>query len=362
MKILFLESDQFQEYNCSGWRCVVPHRAMAKAGHQSRVIRLEEWAARTPNATKLSEEADIIFVQRNLFHDVVPIVFYWRAKGKTVVVDLDDSYENMSEETGSPSYKFWRKGIVDQPQPDGSTKEAHVVPMPLDLLKYGVKLCAGLTSPSKLICKDWERFIRTYWFPNYVDLSVYRQYPTYREPGTISLGWGGSMTHLISWTNSGAAQAVTQIINENPRVKIVLLGDPRTERFFDGVQKRNRLHAGWVPQSIFASKLSAVDIGLIPLFGEYDRRRSWIKTAEYSVMGIPWIGTDMEPTQEINTGQRVQNTAEDWYNAIKFYVDNYPDLKATADANVEMAQQFFGIDYHTDDLTKLFERIISEDK
>lgn len=364
MKILFLESDQFEEYNCSNWRCVIPHRALSRAGHQSKVMRIEAWAQRTPEAVKASEEADIIIVQRNLFHDVVPIIFYWRAKGKTVVADLDDSYENMSEETGSPTYKFWKHGLISQKVPDSTEmRDAEVHPKPLDLLRYGLKLTAGMTSPSKLICKDWKKVVKTYWFPNYVDLSILgKSSNIYHAPHTIHLGWGGSMTHLVSWTGSGAADAVSQIINENKeKVRLVLIGDPRTERLFK-IPKLNRLHPGWVPQAIFAAKLSMVDIGLIPLYGEYDRRRSWIKTAEYSVMGIPWIGTDMEPTREIDTGMRVKNTPEEWYSALKFYIDNYADLKAAADKNIPMAEEFFSVDVHVGDIVKLFEKIIEEDK
>lgn len=362
MKILFLESDQLQEYNCSNWRCLMPARALNRAGHQAVVIRIEDWVRRTPDAVALTEQADIVIFQRNLFMDAFMTIVYWRARGKTIVIDLDDAYEHMTEETGSPSYKFWRKNLVTKKQPDGTEKEIIVHPRPIDVLRYGCKLAGAVSSPSKLICDDWKPYTRSYWFPNYVDLSLYRQYPAYREPGQIRIGWGGSMTHLVSWTASGANEAMVRIIKEYPNILLVLLGDPRVERFFNDIPPKRRAALGFTPHAAFSSKLSYVDIGLIPLSGEYDRRRSWLKTAEYSVMGIPWIGTDYEPTREINTGVRVPNNAEDWYQAIKSYIDNFDAVREAARLNVPMAREFFGIDNHTDDLIKTFEQIIKETK
>jgi glycosyltransferase involved in cell wall biosynthesis len=361
MNILFLESDQASEYNCSNWRCVIPARTLSRAGHNARVMRLEEWSQRTPDAIKASEAADLIMLQRNLFYDTVPQVFYWRARGKTVVVDLDDSYENMTEDTGSPNVRFWKDGVLKQPDGKGGEVEVDVNPKPIIMLRYGLKISSALTSPSKLILDDWKLVTPGYWVPNYVDLGVYRKQPAYHEPGRIRIGWGGSMTHLVSWTRSGAADALSQVVNENPNVDITLFGDPRIERFFK-VKPKQRMAVGWIPQSTFPSKLNLFDIGLIPLFGEYDRRRSWIKTAEYSVMGIPWIGSDMEPTQAINTGMRVENTFEAWYNAISFYVKHFAALKDAAEQNVASSREFFGAEYHAADLEAIYERIIRETK
>ena len=363
MKILFLESDLLQEYNCSNWRCVVPHRALSRAGYESKVIRLEDWTKKTPEAVRATEEADIVIFQRNAFHEAVPVIMYWRAKGKTIVIDLDDSYENMTEETGSPSYEFWRKGLVREPQPDGTEKVTEVYPKPIDILTYGIKLCAGVTSPSKLICEDWAGKAKTYWFPNYLDLALYQRTDNfYHAPDAIYVGWGGSMTHLASWNQSGAMEALNKLASENPNLHIVLMGDPRIEKYFHKFHKDKRVISGWTPQAIFGQKLSMFDIGLIPLAGEYDRRRSWIKAAEYSVMGIPWIGTDSEPTRDIETGMRVKNTPEAWYDALQLYIENYGAVREASQRNQERAREMFGVDENVHELAKLFEKIIEEDK
>lgn len=362
MNILFVESDMIQEYNCSNWRCVMPRRALIRAGIESNIIRLEEWNARTENAVKLTEAADIVFFQRNVFTDTIATLFYWHSRGKRIVVDLDDAYEYMTEETGCPTYSFWKKGLIKIPQPDGTEKEVKSNPSPLEILKYGLKICGAMSSPSQLICQDWQGIVPAYWFPNYIDLDSYQRVPTYKEPGAIYLGWGGSATHLISWTASGAADAVVQICKENPKLILILSGDARVERFFSDIPKKRRLGLAWAHQPVFNQRLSFFDIGLIPLHGEYDRRRSWIKTAEYSVLGIPWIGSDMEPTRDgvPETGMRVENTAEAWYKALKTYVANIDSIKEAAQANLEKSREYFSIDANVGKLTSLCERIIQD--
>jgi glycosyltransferase involved in cell wall biosynthesis len=227
-------------------------------------------------------------------------------------------------------------------------------------LKWGVHLCGNLSSPSKLICDDWKDYARTYWFPNYIDGSVYKRKEVYKPPGRILLGWGGSMTHQISWTGSGLTEACKQIMTEYANVDLLLLGDPRIQKFVDMPPSR-KFSVGWVPASVFHVELCKFDIGLIPLYGEYDRRRSWIKSLEYTILGVPWIGTDLEPTREIQTttGRIVANNAQSWYEALKYYVDNLTVLKQTAIENIPLGEAL-SIENNTGTLVDLFQRIIKE--
>lgn len=360
MKLLFIESDGTAEYNCSNWRCIMPARALAKAGIAVDVMRIEKWVSMDEESKAKTKEADITFLQRNAFAEALEPLFYYRSSGCRIAVDLDDSYENMTEDTGSPSYKLWHDSITKGT--DG--KDYKISPSMLFQLRSGVKLAGIMTSPSKLICEDWKEHVKTYWFPNYLDLDSYvRRFITI-EPNKIYVGWGGSMTHLVSWQKSGCAEAMRRIIDENPNVVLLIGGDPRIERYLKDIPKKNRLAVGWVAQPVFMHHLSRFHIGLVPLYGEYDRRRSWLKVAEYSVMGIPWIGSEMEPTEGIGapTGLRVKNEQQSWYQAIKFYVDNFEAMQEAAQRNTEQARQNYGIQYNTDKLIALCEQIIRENK
>lgn len=353
MNILFVESDSLQEYNCSYWRVMVPLIALRKAGHTVEKVRVESWGERTPEAVKLTERADLVIVQRNLMDRVVLSAFHWTQNGKAITVDLDDAYEFMTEDTGSPTFKTWKHGVFT----DSSGKEQHLYPTPMMWLKWGVKLLGTMTSPSKLICQDWSEYARAFWFPNYADTSIYHPSQVYKEPGKVYIGWGGSATHLASWEKSGVLPALQRIIKEYPNVVLMLMGDERVERFLKEIPKHNRAVLGFMPHAEFVMRLNTLDIGLVPLYGEYDRRRSWIKAMEYSLMGVPWIGTAFEPTADVETGLRIANTTDGWYMALKFYIDNLVALKQAAVENVPAAQERFGIQNHVSELLATFEQI-----
>ena len=211
MKILFLESDHYEEYNCSNWRCVMPARALQRAGVQARVVHLLEWIKRGAETEELTSEADIIFLQRNIFMDVQPAVIDWLSREKLFVIDVDDAYEHMTASTGSPSYELWGNSRVEVDDGHGNKKLQVVKPSALDLLRNGVKLCGNLSSPSRVLVDDWKPYARTYLFPNFADCQLYHAFDAYHEPGKIYLGWGGSMTHLASWTMSGITGAIERL-------------------------------------------------------------------------------------------------------------------------------------------------------
>lgn len=353
VKILFVEADRPEEYNCSLWRCQYPARSLKRAGIPVEVIRIEDWTSRTPEADRLSEEADLIFVQRNLFTNALNAVIHWKSKGKAVVVDLDDAYEFMSEATGSPSFNFWIKGRAYNQ--DGTYQELN--PRPLSMLQWGVKLCGQLSSPSKIICSDWSEKAKTYMFPNYIDHELYHTYPVYHPDG-IYFGWGGSMTHLQSWKESGIMRALSQLFKERKDCYLIVIGDERVTKAIP-VPPSQKVHRDWVPHSLFPRELSRFDIGLAPLFGEYDRRRSWIKSLEFTTMGIPWIGSDMEPNQELETGLLAKNTPESWYENMTFAINNLESMKQIAASNQKIGLEN-SVYNRVDTLMALFSDIIKE--
>jgi hypothetical protein len=104
------------------------------------------------------------------------------------------------------------------------------------------------------------------------------------------------------------------------------------------------------------------DLGLIPLSGVYDNRRSWIKTLEFTLMGIPWIGTKAAPTEELAAyGTRVKNSSYDWKSAIYSIMDHYQEAKDKVDSGLEfaMAQD---IDKNIDKILSTYQEIYNKVK
>jgi glycosyltransferase involved in cell wall biosynthesis len=376
MKIYYIGVDTVVEYNCEDWRIAIPFRAMRRAGVPCEYRHVEAWL-NAGYEDPLVEQADLIIFQRNVFGEAAAKLEHWRLRGKAMVLDLDDAYHLMAGESGSPSFDFWKNAILKDKtkllvkQLDGTTKEEEqeqvhpVIPKPLDSLESGAKMVGAISSPSHLILDDWQPYgVKTYWLPNYLEEKRYTGWHARNESGMITIGGGGSLTHLHSWKDSGLAEAINRLAAENPKVMVTLAGDERQMKLLK-LRPSQRNVLGWVPPSEYAQSIGRFDIAVVPLSGEYDRRRSWIKYAEYSVMGVPWIGTDSDPNRDLpfdGCGRRVINTADAWYEALADAVAHVKQRKEEARDLAPQALAVYGIDHNINRLLDTYWQIIEEAK
>jgi hypothetical protein len=325
MKIVYVFADGPEEWNCSEWRCAVPARALSASGrHTGSMLSLNEFAQRTPNAEALCAEAEVIVVQRNFFGPVLTAMLHWKARDKTVVADFDDAYDRMP--STNAAFAFWGQGQLRQP--DG--RSARMDPHPLTQFKWGLRLAHAATTPSRRLCADWQNLTPTYLLPNYIDLDKYSAAARQPHDG-VWIGWGGSLSHVQSFHGSGVLHALKKVCRARPHVRVILHGNDR--RLFEQLPipaAQKEQHA-WVPYAHWPQHLAQFDIGLAPLHGPYDERRSWIKPLEYMALGIPWIASDGPAYADLRPlGTLVKNTPAAWERALLEHVDYLADYRARA--------------------------------
>jgi glycosyltransferase involved in cell wall biosynthesis len=357
MNILYLYSDTVPEWNCSEHRIAVPFRAMRRKGVHCELAQLQAWENNPFENDPLTEKADLIIIQRNVFVPTVSKIAYWKAKGKAIVIDFDDAYHLMGKDTGSPSSDFWLYGMITE----GAVKKVSY-PHPLRCLEYGAKIAGAVSGPSELLLEDWSKFgVRTYFLPNFIEPRLYKRHVVHKEPNTIYIGGGGSMGHLKSWVDSGIVQALNQLIMEDKRIVVALTGDDRVFAKLTPLSPSHKVTMHWETYARYSKNLSQFDIGVLPLCGPYDDRRSWIKPMEYSSMGIPWIGSNRPPNVvPVGTGVLVENTIEDWYKAFRNMVDNLDEITRKSRSLAPSIMDYYDIDNNADLLYNTYERIIEE--
>lgn len=269
--------------------------------------------------------AQIVIVQRNLVNQRVwDFCDYWRGMGKTVIADLDDAYNMMP--TSNPAYRFWVQNRGKLPQD------------PVEALAEGLHHVDGLTSPSRVILDDWKDIVPGYWLPNWAEGSWYKELPERkRGEGQLVIGWGGSVSHYDSWWGSGIREALAAICAEFPQVTVKICGnDPRIYDQLPVPEGQKARQRGVQPQD-WPGIVNTFDIGIAPLSGDYDQRRSWIKALEYLLVGIPWCATSGAPYAEFGDfGMLVDEGPENWYDALKDIIQDYPDRLEAARRNREI--------------------------
>lgn len=340
MNIVYVYADNESEWNCSEWRCAIPARAINRtAYHHAKLLSIDDFRLSTPLAQEACGLADLIIVQRNLYELVLSSMQHWKARDKAIVVDFDDAYQLLP--VSHPNYAFWNQGII----------KAHNLPIqkvdppPLTQFKWGLRLAHAATVPSKRLADDWQSYTEMHYLPNYIDLKVYENAVHEKHTGVV-IGWGGSVSHLQSFTNSGVVTALKKVCSARPQVTVMVCGNDR--RVFDSLQvpSRQKIFQPWVNYTEWPGVLAKFDIGLAPLAGDYDERRSWIKVLEYMVMKIPWVASEGSAYQELkHFGWLVKNNSEAWERILIDMVDHLNDYKNEASGEPYL----FGIGQNIDE-------------
>jgi len=352
MNIVYVYADSEREWNCSEWRCAVPARALQHSGqHSARLLSLQDFVANKGETREACDSADVIVVQRNLFGPVLPAMLHWQARGKIVVVDFDDAYDLMPPT--NPSYRFWHEGVVTRP--DGG--EERLSPQPLKQFRWGLRLAHAATAPSRRLAADWGGIAPVDYLPNYIELANYQSVPRMPHAG-IHIGWGGSLSHLQSFTGSGVMAGLKRVCRARPQVKIILCGSDR--RIFEQLPlpPEQKVLVPWGRYADWPQRLAMFDIGLAPLHGAYDERRSWIKVLEYLVMQIPWVASEGPAYEEFGRyGALVKNLPSAWEKALLDRIDHLDDYRALAAGDAYQAGLACSIDANVDQLVNTYAAI-----
>ncbi len=329
MNIVYVYADSTEEWNGSEWRCAVPARAINRTKRHSAVLlNLNEFGANSQESNVACLPADIIVIQRNLIGPVLTAIQHWKARDKVLVVDFDDAYNLMP--STNPNYPYWSKGIKSKRQPDGTTLRVQIDPPPLTQFIWGLKLVHAATVPSLRLADDWREYTDVYHLPNYIDLEKFQNVKLEPHEG-INIGWGGSKSHLLSIKKSGVLEALRRVCKARPEVKVMIAGGDRRVYDLLALPEDQKALLPWVPYSQWAQVLSKFDIGLAPLYGPYDERRSWIKILEYMVMKIPWVGSDSPAYCELEDyGWLVKHNPNAWERVLLDIIDNIIEYKLEA--------------------------------
>jgi glycosyltransferase involved in cell wall biosynthesis len=348
MNILYVYSDDRNEWNCSEWRCQIPMDAINKSGLASaHMISMDEFAQN--QKIEDVEAADIVVIQRNLFGAAIVVMMNYRLAGKTFVLDVDDAYHLMPSSVLSAP--FWRVG---QGKKDG--KPFKLPFNPLQQLEIGARLVNAVTAPSQVLVDYWSKMGPAYLVPNYPRLAPFlNAYDSIPTTDKASIGWGGSYSHIDSFMNSNVVPALRRII-EKYNVDFLIGGGD--DRLPIAMKIRSAKLLPWAKYDQWPEILRKFSVGIAPLSGAYDDNRSPIKILDYMLMGIPWIATNAKPYHAFaEYGTLVENRAKTWEAALD-KVLHEPDME-----QVKRAREFaltFDVDLHVQELVDIYQHIIDE--
>ncbi len=337
--------------------------------------------------------SDLIIFQRNVLHpSILDAIKYFQGLGKPAVIDLDDAYQSLP--WSNPAREFWHEREYPTPQ----DLEHPVKGGAMRFLEEGIRISNGLLSPNRLLLQDWAHVTkgRGYYLQNYAEprwwlglpeplparratpwrrypdgsetcFLTHAQYKQHRElsPDRIIVGWGGSISHYDSFWGSGIFRAAERVSLRHPELFWLICGnDHRIYEQLPVSPYQKGLQPGVPPQQ-WPQVVAQFDIGVAPLYGPYDQRRSWIKGIEYSLAGIPWIATEGEPYGDLQgwpTGIQGPEVPAFWEEALEETIKDLKNRTELAESLVGQARQAFIVDNQLHTFKACYDKILNDFK
>lgn len=373
LRLAFFVSDGYSEYNSSNYRVSIPVSAMERSPTHDvdcLVLSVHDWISQTPQGRYACSVSDVIIIQRVMVDVTFQNIDYWRKRGKAIVVDFDDAYNLIREDNAA--YKFWGEGKVDITLKDGVKYEERMERHPMEHFKLGLPKITGIVTPSRLLSSDWDRYTRGFFLPNYLDYRQrYTQVQKRQNPQPV-IAWGGSLSHVPSFTDSGVIAALRSV-TQNRDTKFMLVGDRRIEEHL-GIAPDKYIFHPYVKADAWPYILARYDIGLAPLFDKYDCRRSALKVQEYIAMGIPFVATKSVVYEDyfgcesgifIDQGDMAvcdQPNEAAWEEGICTILDNMEHYIHTAVYEADNYRDMYDVDKNVDNIVAVYEEIIAHNK
>lgn len=365
-------ADPLEDWNTSEWRCKIPHDAINSTGlHQARMLSFYDITKES--SVPHIEWADLVVIERNLFlKPVQDFIKFWQARGKKILANFDDAYPLMPPAVSTSI--LWRRGLL---RPDGRPPREEVrawaerngerFPLvkpkdhPLHVFRETLRMVDGYATPSDLLTEDFARLNPRH--------HVLRNYPDYSRPEwkapkrlggeQIIIGWGGSSTHLQSFRDSNVLRALRRVLalHQNVRFMVVCNQKELIELLNSRLPRTSLVHMGWRPLQEWIRMIGDFDIGIAPLAGRYDDRRSWIKCVEYGARGVPWVASDGPPYQGCKGGILVENNHKAWTRALARLITRPKERLRLAQEGQRWAGGL-GISDHTEEHLTVYREVL----
>jgi glycosyltransferase involved in cell wall biosynthesis len=156
--------------------------------------------------------------------------------------------------------------------------------------------------------------------------------------------------------------ALEMVCEQFPQVELILCGADENVSAMHGIPSSQLVTYPSASFDDWASILLKLDIGLIPIYGDYDLRLSRINLLEFMISKTPWIASSQPSFREFSRyGRLVKNSAECWETAISKAIENIEARQSWASGEPFLFALSQDVNENIDKVLKLFTYILNKD-
>jgi hypothetical protein len=324
--------------------------------HCANVLDLDSFVRNTPEARQLCHESDLLILHRYLYGPVLQAVEYWKTREKKLIVDFDQAINHLTPDI--PCSSFWLQEEASVYRANGEKgHSSSIASTRLDQFKQGLGLMdAAIVSSTRLLI-DWSPFTDVYEIPDYLNTD---QYPAFKQAHENEI-WVGLAEHarLASIKNSGLLKALENVCESHPQVKLIL---PEREWSTGLTMDPSRFVLYQTSRfEEWADILLKLDVGLVPVHGEYDLRLGRIHLLEFMISKTPWIASHQTCFREFaRYGKLVENSASAWEAALSKIINHIEIMQKRAAGEPFLFALSQDIHENIDKVLRLYTHILAQ--
>ncbi|MFJ8049791.1 hypothetical protein [Streptomyces luteogriseus] len=317
MKVVVYPSDS---YGCGSFRMIWPGQHLAAAGHDVEVVDARDRRVRVvmdgDTVRDVLVDADVVVLQRVTHAYMAQAVGIMRAKGITVVVDVDDDLSSIHP--SNPAWAVHRPGAG---------------PHSWHNLALACRNASLVTVSTPALLDVYARHGRGHVLPNYLP-DMY--YGIERQDSDV-IGWPGSFhSHPNDPENVGGA--IARLVDEG--AQFVMRGDSKGAGRAFGLAADPE--GGGVPIEEWPRAVAALGVGIAPLADtKFNAAKSWLKPLEMSACGVPWVASPRAEYQRLHAmgAGLLADRSRTWYRELKRLHDSAALRAELSEAGRGVAEQ-----------------------
>lgn len=317
MRVVVYPSDQF---GCGSFRAIWPGEACAAMGMDVTVVQQKDRRVRLVMEGDVVRDvlvdADVVVLQRTTHAFMAQAVGVMRAKGITVVVDVDDDLSSIHP--SNPAWETHRPGRG---------------PHSWQNLAMACRDASLVTVSTPALLGVYARHGRGYVLPNYLPDHYYG---LERRDSDV-IGWPASF-HSHPNDPEVVGGAVSRMVEEG--AQFVMRGDSTGAGRALGLQQDPRGYG--VPIEAWPSAVAELGIGIAPLADtKFNAAKSWLKPLEMSACGVPWVASpraEYRRLHDMGAGVLVDQPRR-WYRQLKRLHQSAAYREELSQAGLEVAER-----------------------
>ncbi len=304
---------------------------------------LREWSVEIRADLPAPGSAKAVVIQRDAaawaLSELKEWLIEWKKAGGKLIYEIDDDLMHI-------------EGL----QQRGFNKNPQELLDKLHFLAKNADVVTASTAPLAEKLKKFNANVRI--VPNRLDSELWNlhqqrdhsQGPFARKEGDpIRIGYIGTPTHDADLDVVAEAMQILQK-KYGSKIEIEVIGgfQNRTPTFGKrvGLPKKNDYpnFVNWLQQRVHW------DIGIIPLVDdEFNQSKSYLKFLEYAALDMAIVVSDVFTYQEVIRNKinclAVENTSQEWLNAISYLIENHQQrLKIASNARENLIEEYLPID------------------